>query len=85
MLHAKLITVDGRLASIGSANFNQRSRLKDHEVAVNLLDAEMCALLDGHFEADLEQCLPVDLRRWRKRSVLRRAMEAAASPLRSQT
>ncbi|MEC9433998.1 MAG: phospholipase D-like domain-containing protein [Pseudomonadota bacterium] len=85
MLHAKLITVDGRLASIGSANFNQRSRLKDHEVAVNLLDAEMCALLDGHFEADLEDCRPVDLRRWRKRSVLRRAMEAAASPLRSQT
>lgn len=84
MLHAKLITIDGRLASIGSANFNQRSRLKDHEVAVNLLDAEMCALLDGHFDQDLELCEPVCPRRWGRRSMLRRALEAAASPLRSQ-
>ena len=85
MLHAKLITVDGRLASIGSANFNQRSRLKDHELALNLLDPELTARLDAHFEEDRERCRPVDLRRWRKRSWLRRAAEKAAAPLRTET
>lgn len=84
LLHAKLMTADGRLASIGSANFNQRSRLKDHEVAVNLLDAELTARLDADFEADRARCREVGPGEWRRRPLLRRAAEAAARPFRSQ-
>ncbi len=80
MLHAKLITVDRRLACVGSANFNQRSRLKDHEVAVNLLDAPLCAELDAHFDEDVEKCERLSLNGWRKRGIFRRALEKVSRP-----
>ena len=32
MLHAKVMTVDGLVANIGSANFNARSAARDEEV-----------------------------------------------------
>ncbi|MGM0583691.1 MAG: phospholipase D-like domain-containing protein [Pseudomonadota bacterium] len=84
MMHAKLITVDGRLSVVGSANFNQRSRLKDHEVVVSLLDRELTRALDGHFDADLDRCKAVALEGWRRRSLPRRALEAGARLLKGE-
>ena len=84
MLHAKLITVDHRIACIGSANFNQRSRLKDHEVAVNLLDRPLCAALDAHFDEDVERCERLSLNGWKKRGLFRRGLERVSRPFRSE-
>ena len=85
MLHTKLITVDGRLACIGSANFNHRSVAKDDEIAVNVLDDRFTALMDRHFDEDLarsEQVRPGD---WHDRGLFRRALEALSSRVSPET
>lgn len=86
MLHAKVMTVDGLLANIGSANLNVRSVARDEE-GVNLvvLDRAVTATLDQHFEEDLERSVRVEPRRWRRRPLPRRLAEAALAPLRPQT
>jgi cardiolipin synthase A/B len=57
MMHAKIITVDGIVAAVGSANFNQRSMSKDDELALLLLDRGIVEQLDSHFEEDCARSL----------------------------
>jgi cardiolipin synthase A/B len=53
MLHAKVLTVDGELAIVGSANLNHRSLRLDEEVDVVLLDPEVVARLDADTDDDV--------------------------------
>ena len=53
MLHAKIMTVDGVLANIGSANLNARSTELDEEVNLVAFDAELVRVLDAQFDEDL--------------------------------
>lgn len=85
MLHTKVITLDGGVACIGSANFNQRSMRKDDEIAVTVLDRNLVATLDRHFDEDLAHCQRVRAEDWHRRSWWQRALEVVASPFRSQT
>jgi len=78
MLHAKVITVDGHLAVLGSPNFNRRSMQKDDELCLVIGDPEVCALLDRHFEDDLEHAERVDATRWRARPRWERCAERLA-------
>ena len=55
MLHAKVMTVDGHVANVGSANLNSRSMALDEEINMVVLDATSCATLDRHFDEDLER------------------------------
>ncbi len=55
MLHAKVLTVDGEVAIVGSANLNHRSLQIDEEVDVVLLDAEVVARLDAQTDDDLRR------------------------------
>jgi cardiolipin synthase len=41
MLHAKIMTVDGLVASVGSANFNARSTELDEEINLVALDPDL--------------------------------------------
>ncbi|WP_051881547.1 phospholipase D-like domain-containing protein [Parvularcula oceani] len=84
MFHHKLVSVDGLLASIGSANFNMRSAFKDDELALNVLDEGFTAEADAIFDEDLKNCLPLDPRRWRRRSAMRRAREIASRIVRHE-
>src|SRR5690606_776422 len=52
LYHTKMMVVDGRWASIGSANFDNRSFLYNDENNVNLLDAAFAADLLAQFERD---------------------------------
>jgi cardiolipin synthase len=78
MLHAKVITVDSAVASVGSANFTSRSLLLDDEVNVVVFDPAVVAILDADFEADLAVSEPVDRDAWPDRSLAQRALEAVA-------
>jgi len=78
MLHAKVITVDGLLASVGSANLTTRSLLLDDEVNVVVLDREVTRLLDEDFESDLGNSEAVDRASWPDRGLAQRAMEVVA-------
>jgi cardiolipin synthase len=82
MLHAKIMTVDGLVANVGSANVNARSTELDEEVNLVALDPELVAVLDRQFEEDLERSERIDPARWEDRSMGQRALEAVVTPLR---
>ncbi|MET7654205.1 phospholipase D-like domain-containing protein [Streptomyces sp. NPDC005486] len=82
MMHAKVITVDGVAALVGSTNFNRRSLDHDEEIMLAVLDQEFTATLDGHFDDDLKAATLIRGGRWKRRSVLQRAREVAVLPIR---
>lgn len=82
MMHAKIITVDSVASLIGSTNFNRRSMEHDEEVMLAVLDETFTAALDRDYDADLEQSVDIDLSRWKRRTALQRAKEAAVTPIR---
>ena len=55
MLHAKIMTVDGIIANIGSANLNARSTELDEEINLVAFDPELVRVLDRQFDDDLER------------------------------
>jgi len=77
MLHAKILTADGAVCVVGSANMNQRSTEYDDEVCLVIFDEGMTALLDGHMDDDLKRAEPVDLEEWEQRGLLQRVQEKA--------
>lgn len=82
MMHAKVMTVDGQAAVVGSSNFNRRSLDHDEEVVLIALDRDLTATLDDHLDDDFERSEEIDLTRWRSRSPRQRVMEAAVTPIR---
>jgi cardiolipin synthase A/B len=71
MLHAKVMTVDGLVSVVGSANLNTRSLAHDEEVDVVVFDREVTALLDAHTDHDLTRSHRVDPETWNQRSPAR--------------
>ncbi len=82
MLHAKVMTVDGVVANIGSANLNARSTHLDEEINVVVLDGDVVRALDAHFDDDVERSVAIENGRWRTRSIAQRVAERAAAPFR---
>jgi cardiolipin synthase A/B len=82
MMHAKIMTVDGSVAVIGSSNFNRRSLDHDEEVVLVALDDPTVATLDEHFEQDLGRSRAIDLDRWKSRSIPQRLLESSIRPIR---
>jgi cardiolipin synthase A/B len=84
MLHAKIMTVDGVVANVGSANLNARSKELDEEINLVAFDPELVRVLDDQFDEDLERSEAVEPGRWRKRSVPRRVVQRAAGLFRHE-
>lgn len=82
MLHAKILTLDGLVTMIGSANFNQRSTSLDEEVDIVAFDHDVTAELDADFDADLKSSEEIDPTRWRRRWVGQQVFERATSVFR---
>ncbi|MFB6937119.1 MULTISPECIES: phospholipase D-like domain-containing protein [Streptomyces] len=82
MMHAKVITVDRTAALVGSTNFNRRSLDHDEEVMLAVLDHDFTATIDAHFDTDVAASERMRSGRWKKRSPLQRAREAAVRPIR---
>ena len=55
-LVAKVMTVDGCVSNLGSANLNQRSISLDEEINVVVIEPSLVELLDRHFD-DLRSAL----------------------------
>jgi cardiolipin synthase len=81
MLHAKVMTVDGILAMVGSANVNARSTELDEEINLVVLDDDVVATLDEQFDEDLERSDRVEAGDWEDRSLTQRVMEGLTRPL----
>ncbi|HSM64777.1 MAG TPA: phospholipase D-like domain-containing protein [Ilumatobacteraceae bacterium] len=75
MMHAKIVTVDRMIATIGSTNFNQRSTRLDEETNVVIFDRHVVSTLDDHFDDDLRTSTVVDPEQWRDRGPIQRLGE----------
>jgi cardiolipin synthase len=75
MLHAKIVTVDGCLATVGSANFNARSVSLDDEINLVVIDQALVQQLDEQFDDDLTRSVELDARRWDERPLIQRVVE----------
>jgi len=75
MMHAKVMTVDGCVASVGSANFNQRSLRHDDEANIVLFDADLVDILDRDLDDDHQETILLDPERWSERGLLQRVVE----------
>jgi cardiolipin synthase A/B len=84
MLHAKIMTVDGVVANIGSANLNARSTELDEEINLVAFDPELVRVLDAQFDEDVGRSTEIVPGRWEDRSLWRRISERAAGLLRHE-
>jgi cardiolipin synthase len=75
MVHAKTMVVDGRLATVGSANLDVRSFRLNFELIAVIYDAEVVGRLERIFMEDLGSTEIVDLGQWRQRSVVTKVKE----------
>lgn len=79
MLHAKVMTADGRVAVVGSANINSRSTSEDDEVIMTIFDRDIVAELDRDFDDDITRAADLDPADWARRGFLRRVVETVSS------
>lgn len=83
-LHSKSVLVDGRIASVGSSNFDSRSFKMNFEVNAVIYEPAVVQELEGYFLQDLRDCVEMTPAFYRRRSVLIRMKESIArliSPL----
>jgi cardiolipin synthase len=81
MLHAKVMTIDGLVANVGSANLNTRSVSWDEEINVVAIERELVRVLDAQFEEDLDRSVRIERGRWKRRPARQRLAEAAVRPV----
>lgn len=83
-LHAKTVTIDGEIASIGSGNWDIRSFSINYELNALIYDAELARKLEADFDADRANCQAFDLGTYRTAPLWQRLRDSAArlvSPL----
>lgn len=75
MLHAKSLTVDGAWATVGSANFDNRSFQLNDEATLCVQSRSFAGELTEQFERDLERSEEIRPDRWKERAKLGRVQE----------
>ena len=84
LLHAKVMTVDGIWATIGSTNLDARSFALNDEVNAVIYHNEVVGQLEKIFAEDLTYSRKVDLERWRQRGFVDRLLENLSFPVRGE-
>lgn len=78
MIHAKLMTIDGVCAVVGSANFDHRSFALNDEVNVVIFDREIVASLEQQFQEDLARSRRITVDSLRRESLATRLFADAS-------
>jgi len=84
MLHQKTMVVDGAWATIGTANFDNRSFALNSESNVSFCDPTLVDRMEKTFHDDLAVSERVTLEAWRARGLLTRIQEVVASVFEEQ-
>ena len=71
-VHSKSIVADGRLCSVGSANFDDRSMSLNFEGNVMVYSEELGARMDAAFGEDLDRCTEYTLEMYASRTLWQR-------------
>jgi cardiolipin synthase A/B len=74
-IHAKVLIVDDKMASVGTANMDMRSFFNNFEQNAVLFDSHLIRTLEAHFEEDLRECKEVKLDEFENRSRLKKYKE----------
>lgn len=83
-LHAKTVSIDSEICSIGSANFDIRSFSINYELNAIIYSEHFASKLEAAFERDLANCREVTLEEYQQRPLLSRFRDSTArlfSPL----
>ncbi|TCK85724.1 cardiolipin synthase [Albibacterium bauzanense] len=75
-MHAKTICVDGKLAFVGTVNMDIRSFYINFEIAALIYDKKLCVEMQKQFEIDKKDSKHIDMKYWKKRSVLKRGLDS---------
>ncbi|WP_410218184.1 cardiolipin synthase [Paracoccus sp. (in: a-proteobacteria)] len=84
LLHSKIMTIDGRMAMIGSANLDRRSFELNYEVNMAVFDREFVGHLDERqqsYVARSDEVVLNEVRNWSAWRRVRNNLLALASPL----
>ena len=77
-IHAKVLTIDGKVATVGSANMDIRSFVLNFEVNAFLYDEGIAQLLEEEFENDLHACVEITKEWYHRRRWWFKVHEAVA-------
>ncbi|SBW08857.1 Cardiolipin synthase [uncultured delta proteobacterium] len=75
-VHAKTITCDGAVLSIGSANLDTRSLHINFEVQAFLYDRTLAAGAEAAFECDMRRSFELTFKAWRRRPKIEKVKES---------
>ena len=84
MLHHKTMVVDGRWATIGTTNFDNRSFAFNEESNISFTDPALVAELEATYHADEALSIRQTLASWQRRGVIQQSRELVASFLQDQ-
>jgi cardiolipin synthase len=82
MVHAKTATIDGRWATVGTANIDRLSMTGNYEINVEFIDADMATEMERIFASDLTNCVELTIDEWERRGVHKKFTELVLAPLR---
>jgi cardiolipin synthase len=80
-LHAKTLSIDGEVCSIGSANLDIRSFSINYELTAVIYDTRLSGELEAAFERDLKDCYSFEPAGYLRIPVLKRLRDSAARVL----
>lgn len=75
-LHAKVLTIDGTMTMMGSANMDFRSLEHNFEISCCIYDKTFTQLINHAMEKDFDHSTIMTLREWDERPFLRRLWES---------
>lgn len=81
-LHAKLLLIDGAHFSIGSPNFDYRSFRYMHELVLLGRQKQVAEQVETHIRLTLENSLPFDFEKWKRRPLINKFFEWLLLPFR---
>jgi cardiolipin synthase len=84
MYHCKVMVIDDRWTSVGSANIDNRSFRLNDEANLNMLDLDVAAEQVRLFAEDRERAQRITLEAWQNRPYREKIQEALAALFRSQ-
>jgi cardiolipin synthase len=84
LLHTKTMVVDGRWATVGSTNLDNRSFALNEEINLIMYDRGLAAQLEKAFMEDLTYARRLTYEAWKSRSLYEKVLEWFTVPLREQ-
>jgi cardiolipin synthase len=81
MMHAKTVVIDSAWSIVGSANLDERSMEINEENVLGIADRSLARSIEEGLIADYERSREIMLEQWRKRSIVKRALERLATGL----